>query len=420
MNIKRNQLKIDLLASGKTLAKAVELNQRADGFDGALVCEGVIMTPEIMTYIDPQTGEVTREYRSAEEIKRALERGTLQGRPFTNDHPPDMLTADDAPKYAKGTVLDAGEWVEADESARTRFIISDAETRDDFEGGKRCLSVGVFSDDIEEPGVWRGQPYDIRQTNLRFNHLALVDRGRHRRARARFDTAQNTTQESDMSTRRIVVDADVIEVTEEAYQVLKPKLDEMHEQKSDMPEKEDMGEDDKKDMDMEKLAKMLAPMIMKMIKGDMDGEDMDMEQKPDEEDGKGMEGMYGDKMDAAVGERALLAHELVEVHGGIEMSEAVKMDSAALKRNIVAAHFPELREAVEGATGAKLDGMYEVARSSSTDRVKTDAANTNLCTLLAPKADARPQAAGNIHQQGRAQYLKDLEEQRLAATKPQG
>ena len=34
--------------------------------------------------------------------------------------------------------------------------------------------MGYNLDLIEEPGVWKGQPYDAIQTNIVINHLALV------------------------------------------------------------------------------------------------------------------------------------------------------------------------------------------------------------------------------------------------------
>lgn len=44
--------------------------------------------------------------------------------------------------------------------------------------GKRDLSLGYSCDFEEKPGVWNGQAYEVIQTNLRGNHIALVDEGR--------------------------------------------------------------------------------------------------------------------------------------------------------------------------------------------------------------------------------------------------
>jgi hypothetical protein len=44
--------------------------------------------------------------------------------------------------------------------------------------GKKDLSLGYDCDFEEKPGVWNGQPYEVVQTNLRGNHIALVQEGR--------------------------------------------------------------------------------------------------------------------------------------------------------------------------------------------------------------------------------------------------
>lgn len=43
---------------------------------------------------------------------------------------------------------------------------------------KKDLSLGYSCDFEVKPGVWNGQPYEVVQTNMRGNHIALVDEGR--------------------------------------------------------------------------------------------------------------------------------------------------------------------------------------------------------------------------------------------------
>ena len=40
------------------------------------------------------------------------------------------------------------------------------------------MSLGYNLDLIEEPGEWNGEKYDAIQTNIRINHLAIVDKAR--------------------------------------------------------------------------------------------------------------------------------------------------------------------------------------------------------------------------------------------------
>lgn len=74
--------------------------------------------------------------------------------------------------------------------------------------GKQDLSLGYSCEYIEKPGVWNGQPYEVIQTTMRGNHIALVGEGRVRGARVldglcfdhlSFDIVQSTKGEEPMS-----------------------------------------------------------------------------------------------------------------------------------------------------------------------------------------------------------------------------
>jgi uncharacterized protein len=52
------------------------------------------------------------------------------------------------------------------------------EMQEALQTGKKDLSLGYSCDFHEKPGVWQGQPYEVVQTNMRGNHIALVDEGR--------------------------------------------------------------------------------------------------------------------------------------------------------------------------------------------------------------------------------------------------
>ncbi len=53
---------------------------------------------------------------------------------------------------------------------------------DEIENGKRYLSAGYWYDPVLESGSHNGVPYDIRMTNIRANHVALVDNPRYKPA----------------------------------------------------------------------------------------------------------------------------------------------------------------------------------------------------------------------------------------------
>jgi hypothetical protein len=45
-------------------------------------------------------------------------------------------------------------------------------------GNKAELSAAYRYDAIPEPGVWEGQPYQLRMVNIKGNHVAIVKSGR--------------------------------------------------------------------------------------------------------------------------------------------------------------------------------------------------------------------------------------------------
>ena len=161
-------------------------------------------------------------------------------------------------------------------------------------------------------------------------------------------------------------------------------------------------EAEKSDMDYEKMMGALEGLVemIGQMKGSMDGmmERMDamMQEKPDaEEEDEEMDGMYGDKMDAAVAERIELIMHLGKIQGDdFKMDSAMKMDSTHLRREIVSQVMPGLAETAKACDGAKLDGLYMAAVAAVKDRTKVDSANAGLAGDLAPKYDASQQGEG--------------------------
>lgn len=129
----------------------------------------------VLTYRTP-SGETRRELRKPEDVFDAESLKTLSAIPVTNDHPPEMLTADNAKKYMVGYTSDAVE--KAGDKLKSFLTLTDAAAILAAEGGKQQISCGYFADLDETPGVWQGEPYDAIQRNIRYNHVAMVDRGR--------------------------------------------------------------------------------------------------------------------------------------------------------------------------------------------------------------------------------------------------
>lgn len=151
------------------LSKPVRLS------NGFLRAEGYLTRAGIFVYRDAQ-GNTVREFRPPEEVFHPDSLASFALVPVTNDHPSDMLTADNAKQYAVGSV---SEVVTPDgDKVRASLMITDASAIEALDAGKSELSCGYTADVELTPGVWQGQKYDAVQRNIRGNHVALVDAGR--------------------------------------------------------------------------------------------------------------------------------------------------------------------------------------------------------------------------------------------------
>ncbi len=136
----------------------------------------------VLSYRFPD-GSVRRELRHPEDVFAADSLATLAGVPFTDDHPnvrdPSvmLLTPENVSDFMVGYTGDQVTQVD-DKFVGCTVTITDAGMIDNVEGGKVEVSCGYTCDHEEVPGTFDGQPYDVRQRNIVYNHLAGVKRGR--------------------------------------------------------------------------------------------------------------------------------------------------------------------------------------------------------------------------------------------------
>ena len=153
--------------------------------DGYLIDTPVVGRVGVQEY-QLGDGTVRRELRLPDEVFSEDSLASFAGKPVTDDHPPERVTAANAKKYIVGTMTGSG--VPSDTMVRAPVVIYDAETIDKIEiGGKRELSLGYRVDIDETPGEWQGMGYDAIQRNIRVNHLAIVRKGRAGVARLNLD-----------------------------------------------------------------------------------------------------------------------------------------------------------------------------------------------------------------------------------------
>ena len=140
--------------------------------DGTMVVQAKLARTGVQMYRNDD-GSPRREYRPRTQVADQRSVDSFKLVPFTNNHPPEMVTADNAKQYMAGAVgqdvhMD-GDWLVG------TIAVFDAATVRDLESGKTEVSNGYDCDLDMTPGVSPdGEHYDAIQMNITGNHVALV------------------------------------------------------------------------------------------------------------------------------------------------------------------------------------------------------------------------------------------------------
>ncbi len=149
--------------------------------DKYLIAEAKSVRTGIQLYSGDEVGkpemQIVRVYRPPEEVFADASLQSFTHAPVTMNHPDEAVTADNWKELAVGEVSTAakkdGEWV------HLPLILKDAKAISAVEDGKRELSAGYTCELVWGDGVTPdGQEFNATQTNIKINHLAIVDRAR--------------------------------------------------------------------------------------------------------------------------------------------------------------------------------------------------------------------------------------------------
>lgn len=201
--------------------------------DGYLVAEARSVRTGIQLYAGHEVGKpeksVVRVYRPADAVFADASLQSFTHAPVTMDHPAEAVTSDNWKQLAVGEVSTAakkdGEWV------HLPLILKDAAAIQAVESGKRELSAGYNCELVWGEGVAPdGQTYDAQQSNIKINHLAIVDRARAGSKARIGDGATswgaapvtNDQPEKDkiMNLKTVTVDGIPVEVTDQGATVI--------------------------------------------------------------------------------------------------------------------------------------------------------------------------------------------------------
>lgn len=159
--------------------------------EGFLICRNVpIARTGTQEYLGREIGlegkaadAIVTVYRSPDEVFSEAALASFEGKPATNNHPPDLIGPDDVSMYEKGHVQNVrrgtGEW---EDFVIADLHIHDRELIEAVQNGKREISCGYECEYIDNgDGTYS-------QVNIRGNHVAIVDRGRAGKRAAILDS----------------------------------------------------------------------------------------------------------------------------------------------------------------------------------------------------------------------------------------
>jgi hypothetical protein len=123
--------------------------------------------------IEADGAGMVRVEREEGEVFRPETIASFNGKPVTNDHPPDLVTPENWKELAVGHMQNVhrGEGID-DDLLYADLLITDQDAITAIEDGKVEVSCG-YDAEYEQTDIGRG-----RQYNIIGNHIALVDKGR--------------------------------------------------------------------------------------------------------------------------------------------------------------------------------------------------------------------------------------------------
>lgn len=340
--------------------------------EGFLKVTGHATRVGVLIYKQPD-GTIVRELRHPDEVFDEESMASLAMIPVTNDHPPGLIDSTDAEDYQVGmtgelvTVVD-GKYLDI------KNVITDHEAIKDIEAGKVELSPGYRCELDFTPGVWNGEKYDAIQRNIRYNHLAVVKKGRsgpevrlHLDACDAVEAGLNQAKEQTMA--KIKVSGQTFEVSEEVaahMDELKNEARKAQEEMDDFKKKsktkkggDDEEEEDDEEMEDKKDAKSMK--AMKAVKKENDK----LSAKNDalEEEIVNLKKTHSEKQDSAKFDEKVNARiKLLAIAKLAGVEKADSMKDIEIKTAVIKETSPQAN--LDGKNADYIDARFDMAVDS--------------------------------------------------------
>lgn len=334
--------------------------------EGFLAGRPIVTNIGVFPYLQ-QDGSVRFELRHPDDVLDRASLNTLKMKPVTNDHPMDEVNVGNVRDFQVGSLGD--DIFNDSYHVSIGMVVNDEDAIEDILRGKRGLSCGYFARIEDESGVFLGMPYDVRQRDIGYNHVAVVDRGRAGdAARIKLDNIDKRTayyivgkkfkEDSNMNLKKIVLDGMEYQAEEAVIKMLNKY-------------KKDCGElQTKLDDATTKAEKLQAEKDSLAEKNDQLGKEL--------EDAKN----DSSKIDEAVKERLGILHNADRA--GVEVKD--EMSPGDIKKAIILSVFPKAD--LEDRTDVYIDARYDAAVEDIDSKNDADVRETFGNNVLDGSADA--------------------------------
>jgi len=318
--------------------------------EGFLRCYGYLAKPGVFGYSDPEGNEWT-EWKPAEELHSPETLASFGLMVVTDDHPPEMVNIENVSQYQKGHI---GDQIEPDQEGKIKaqILITDADLVSKIESGKQELSVGYRIAADETPGTSpEGVPYDVKQTEIRGNHLAVVDQGRAGpTCRLTLDSAKIAFGRGIIAMKR-KDELDPMEALRVENEALKAKVEEQAAKLAELgtaPPAADSMTEGELPMDADACAEPAPAPKMDSLMGRIASLEAQL---------KNATKLDSKRIDA----RVALVERARQVLGATCKTDG--LSDSAIKKSVVLAIQPELKGKLDHASEGYIDGAYESSLS---------------------------------------------------------
>lgn len=152
---------------------------------GFLHINGVVARTGLQPYLGAELGNkenpttMFNVYRPREEVLKEESLQSFINAPVTDDHPMEFVTVDNIKELGKGSTASYETYnKDGIDYIKAKLVVTDKELINKVINGKMELSAGYSQNLVKEKGEFEGITYDYKQTNIKINHIALVDSAR--------------------------------------------------------------------------------------------------------------------------------------------------------------------------------------------------------------------------------------------------